>query len=75
MGAGVSRELASRADQRVLRWFRHVERMDGYRMDRRVLMADVSGGLVRGRPRLGWMDGVKMASGDRGMPVEAARKI
>ena len=31
-------ELASRADQRVLRWFGHVERMDDYRMARRVLM-------------------------------------
>ena len=55
--AGIERELASRADQRVLRWFGHVERMDGYRMARRVLMAEVSGGLVRGRPRLGWLDG------------------
>ena len=25
---GIERELASRADQRVLRWFGHVERMD-----------------------------------------------
>ena len=32
-------------------------------MARRVLMEDESGGLVRGRPRLGWMDGVKMALG------------
>ena len=55
--AGIERELASRADQRVLRWFAHVERMDEYRMARRVLMAEVSGGWVRGRPRLGWMDG------------------
>ena len=30
-------------------------------MARRVLMAEVSGGRVRGRPRLGWMDGVKVA--------------
>ena len=30
-------------------------------MTRRVLMAEVSGRLVRGRPRLGWMDGVKVA--------------
>ena len=29
--AGIERELASRADQRVLRWFGHVERMDEYR--------------------------------------------
>ena len=55
-------------------WFGHVERMDGYRMARRVLMAEVSGGRVRGRPRLGWMDGVKVASGNRGMTVEAARQ-
>ena len=26
--AGIERELASRADQRVLRWFGHVERME-----------------------------------------------
>ena len=37
--AGIERELASRADQRVLRWFGHVKRMDEYRMARRVLMA------------------------------------
>ena len=42
--AGIERELASKADQRVLRWFGHVERMDEYRMARRVLMAEVSGG-------------------------------
>ena len=36
--AGIERELASRADQRVLRWFGHVERMDEYRMARRVLL-------------------------------------
>ena len=59
--AGIERELASRADQGVLRWFGHVERMDEYRMARRVLMTEVSGGRVRGRSRLGWMDGVKVA--------------
>ena len=48
--------------------------MDEYRMARRVLMAEVSGGRVRGRPRLGWMDGVKVALGNRGMTVEAARQ-
>ena len=29
--AGMERELASRTDQRVLRWFGNVERMDEYR--------------------------------------------
>ena len=44
--AGIKRELASKSDQRVLRWFGHVERMDEYRLARRVLMAEVSGGWV-----------------------------
>ena len=72
--AGVEGELATRADQRVLRWFGHVEKVDDCRMARRVLMAKVSGGRVRGRPRLGWVDGVKVALGNRGMTVEAARQ-
>ena len=43
--------------------------MDEYRMARRVLMAEVSGGRVRGRPTLGWLDGVKVMLSDN------ARKI
>ena len=73
MSAGKETELASRA-KRVLRWFTHVERMDEYRMARRVLMGEVSGGRVRRRPRLGWMDGVNVALGNTGMTVEAARQ-
>ena len=46
--AAIERELVNRADQRVLRWFGHVERMDEYHMARMVLMADVSGGQIRG---------------------------
>ena len=72
--AEIERKLGSRADQRVLRWFGHVERMDEYRMARRVLMEEVSGGRVRGRPRLGWMDGVKVVLFNLGMMVEAAHR-
>ena len=38
----IEKMLASRADQRVLRWFVHMERMYEYRVAR-VLMAEVSG--------------------------------
>ena len=69
--AGIERELESRANQRVLRRFGHVERMDEYRMARREL---ITGGRAPGRPRLGWMDGVKVALGNRGMTVEAAQQ-
>ena len=44
------------------------------RMDRRVLMAEVSRGRVRGRPRLGRMDGVKVTLGIREMTVDSARQ-
>ena len=67
--AGIERELASRADQRVSRWFGHVERMDENHIPRRVLMVEESEGQVQGRMRLGWMDGVKVALGNRGMTV------
>ena len=56
--AGIERELASRANQRVLRWFGHVERMDEYRMARRVLMAEVSGGWCE--------DGLRQQRNDSG---------
>ena len=46
---------------------------DEYRMAKKVLMVEVSRGRVRGRPRLGWIDGVKVALGNRGMTVEVAR--
>ena len=67
--AGIERELANRADQRVLRWLIHVERMDEYRMTRRVLMAEVSGWMLDV-----WMDVLKVALDNRGMTVEAARQ-
>ena len=37
-------------------------------------MAEISGGRLRGRPRLGWMDGVKVTLSNRGMTVEAPRQ-
>ena len=43
-------------------------------MARMVLMAEVSGGWVWGRPKLSWMDGVKVALASRGVTVEAARQ-
>ena len=48
--------------------------MDEYRMARRVLMGEERGERVRGRPRLGWVDGVKMPLCSRGMTVKAARQ-
>ena len=73
-GGVIKRELASKVDQRVLRWLGHGVRMDEYRIPRRLSMVQVGVGRVRGRPRLGWMDGVKVALGSRKMTVEAAQQ-
>ena len=43
-------------------------------MARKLLMAEVSGGRAQGRPKLGWMDGVEVALGTRGMTVEDTRQ-
>ena len=72
--AGIEWELVSKTDQSASRSFGHVERMDEHRMARKVLMVLVSGEQVRGRPRLGWMDGVKVALGNRGMTVQSERQ-
>ena len=48
--------------------------MNVNRLARRVLTAEVCGGRVRGNPRFGWMDGVKMALGSRRMTVDASRQ-
>ena len=37
-------------------------------------MTEVSGGQVRGRPRLGWIYGMKWSWKNREMTVEAARQ-
>ena len=75
--AGIEMELASRADQRVLRWFGHVERMDDYRMARSVLMAEVSGGRVRRETEVrldGWSEGgIRQQTNDGGGYAECAK--
>ena len=72
--AGIESELENKGDQRVLRWFGHVDRMDEYRIPRRMSMVEVSRELVMIRPRLGWIDGVKVAMGSRAIMVEAERQ-
>ena len=69
---GVRRELAARVDMNVLRWFGHVEGMDNERLLKKVMNAKVDGRSARGRPRFGWMDGVKRALNDRRMDMREA---
>ena len=54
---GVLLELSNRAEQRGLRWFGHMERMNDERMVKRVMKSEVEGRGVRGRPKMGWGGG------------------
>ena len=57
----VERQLSGRVDEVVLKWFKHVDRIDEECGD--MMIFDVEGNWCRGRPRLGCMDGVKRALG------------
>ena len=54
---GVRRELATRVDMNVLRWFGHVERMDAEQLLKKVVNAKVNGRSAIGSLGLGgWME-------------------
>ena len=55
-----------------VRWFGHGERLDNERLLKKVMNANVDGRSARGRPRFGWMDGVKRALNDWRMDVREA---
>jgi hypothetical protein len=42
-----------------LRWFGHMERMNAERMTKIIYRAERMGERRRGRPRMGWVEGIK----------------
>ena len=51
----------------IVKWLSARDNSDGYHQ-----MAEVSGGQILEGTRFGWMDGVKVALGKRGMTLKAA---
>ena len=51
-----------------------MERMENERLTKKVMNARVEGRNVRGRPKFGWMDGVKKASNGRGIEEREAKE-
>ena len=47
-----------------------MERMDEERMAKKVMISNVEGNMCRGRPRLAWVDGVRMVLGEGDMSAE-----
>ena len=53
----------------MLRWFEHMERMEEDQLVKKIVGSDVR---LRGRPKTGWMEGMKRVLNERGM--SGARK-
>ena len=62
-------------DRRVLRWFRHVKRMDEWHRLRKVKAATVEGHLGKGRPTFGWLDEVKRVLTIRRVCLQEATQL
>ena len=71
---GLQRNFGERGEAAVLRWFRHVERMEGERLVKKIFRAEVEGNRRRGRPRRRWMDGVKSCLSERGLSIPEAKE-
>ena len=72
---GVDRTMRVKAEERVLSWFGHMERMSGERLTKRVYKSEVGGARRRGRPPKGWMSAVEDALKERRMTVRNARVV
>ena len=62
-------------DRRELLWYGHVERMDERLWPRKVKAAEVKGRHGKGRPRFGWLDGVKRDLAVRVVGLQQATQL
>ena len=65
-------DLLGRMEKCVLRWFGHVEHMDGERIGKKIYDSGVQGTRGKWRPNSIWMDGVKTSLSERGWTLEQA---
>ncbi len=56
MGVGKKCGVVEEVKRQMLKWFGHMERMEGGKMIRRVYMSEIEGENVRGRPPMYWED-------------------
>ena len=68
-------ELSKRAEQKGLRWFGHVERMEEGRTVKRITGSRARGVRKVGRPRMTWEEGIRNSLKERGMEEEQGRII
>ena len=67
--------VEDKVDENILRWFSHVYRMGEERIPKHMLDHKVCGRRPRGRPRMRWVDGAKLAVGERGVSFAEAKEL
>ena len=69
----VNEKMINGVDQKVLKWFGHIEPMGDERLTKKVYKSEVDGERRSGRPRFRWIDGVNDALDVRRMGLATAR--
>jgi hypothetical protein len=72
---GVDKGINERINESMLRWFGHVERMDGDRLVKRIYSSECVGNRPVGRPKKRWIDSVKECLVERNVGLVEARRL
>jgi hypothetical protein len=72
---GIEKGVIERISECILRWFGHVERMEEYRLVKKIYSSECVGIRTVGRPKMRWIDSVKRCLTDRGMSLSEARRM
>jgi hypothetical protein len=72
---GVDKGVIERINESMLRWFGHVERMDGNRLVKRMYSSECVGNRPVGRPKKRWIDSVKECLIERNVNLVEARRL
>src|SRR5678815_5828185 len=70
---GVKKGVNKRINESMLRWFGHVERMNGSRLVKRMYSGDCVGNRPAGRPKRKWIESVNECLKERNVSLAEAR--
>ena len=71
---GNKMSLTDRADRNMLKWFGHIERMEGNRLTKKIYTSKVEGNRGRGRPKRRWRDAVRDVLFQRGLDMQEGER-
>ena len=72
---GETNGVDEKIDEGVLRWFGLMERMENYRIAKRVYVGGCAGSRSVGRPRKRWIDTIEDCLKKRGLDVRQVRRM